>query len=159
LLRKDFDVLGTAHDGRGIIDLARKKPSEVIVMDIGMPSLNGIEAMRILRDEGCSSRILFLTMHTDLMLVEEALRAGASGFVLKFCDTTEFVTAVRLVAKGTTYVTPQLAGDLVSSLLKNGSGGASSETLTAVQRKILQFLAEGKTMKEAANILGIRTRT
>jgi DNA-binding NarL/FixJ family response regulator len=160
LLRQDFNVLGTARDGRSLIEMARQKRPEVIVMDIAMPSLNGIDATKILQKEGCEAKILFLTMHADLPLVEEAFRAGASGFLLKVCDSMEFVKAIHSVARGTTYITPLLAGDLVSSLMKVGSRGMPGEMpLTLRQREVLQLLAEGKTMKEAATIMGISTRT
>jgi DNA-binding NarL/FixJ family response regulator len=160
LLRQDFNVLGTARDGRSLIEMARKKRPEVIVMDIAMPSLNGIDATKILQKEGCEAKILFLTMHADLPLVEEAFRAGASGFLLKVCDSVEFVKAIHSVARGTTYITPLLAGDLVSSLMKVGPRGMPGEMpLTLRQREVLQLLAEGKTMKEAATIMGISTRT
>src|SRR5262249_38247088 len=160
LLRQDFNVVGTAHDGRSLIEMARQKRPEVIVMDIAMPSLNGIDGARILQKEGCSANVLFLTMHADLPLVEEAFRAGASGFLLKVCDSVEFVKAIQSVARGTTYITPLLAGDLVSSLMKVGPRKTSPEMpLTVRQREVLQLLAEGKTMKEAANIMGISTRT
>ena len=160
LLRQDFNVLGTARDGRSLIEMARLKRPEVIVMDIAMPTLNGIDATKILQKEGCEAKILFLTMHADLPLVEEAFRAGASGFLLKVCDSSEFVKAIHAVARGTTYITPLLAGDLVSSLMKVGPRGTPGEMpLTLRQREVLQLLAEGKTMKEAATIMGISTRT
>jgi DNA-binding NarL/FixJ family response regulator len=160
LIHNDFDVLGTARDGRTLIEMAKEKRPDVIVMDISMPSLNGIDATRILRQEGCTARILLLTMHADLPLVEEAFRAGACGFVLKICDAAEFVKAVQCVARGTTYITPLLAGDLVSSLITAGPRAPSRETpLTGRQREVLQLLAEGKTMKEAAALMGISTRT
>jgi DNA-binding NarL/FixJ family response regulator len=158
LLRQDFNVVGTARDGRSLVEIARQKRPEVIVMDIAMPSLNGIDATRILQKEGCGSKILFLTMHADLPLVEEAFRAGASGFLLKVCDSAEFVKAIHSVARGTTYITPLLAGDLVSSLMRP-RGMSREMPLTVRQREVLQLLAEGKTMKEAANVMGISTRT
>jgi DNA-binding NarL/FixJ family response regulator len=107
----------TARDGRSLINMARQNRPDVIVMDIAMPSLNGIDATRILQKEGCSAKILFLTMHADLSIAEEAFRAGASGFLLKVCDAEQFVKAIQTVAKGETYITPLLAGDLISSLM------------------------------------------
>jgi DNA-binding NarL/FixJ family response regulator len=99
-------------------------------------------------------------MHADLPLVEEAIRAGASGFVLKVCDAEEFVKAIQTVAKGMTYITPLLAGDLVSSLMRVGPQGLSREMpLSLQQREVLQLLTEGKTMKEVAAIMGISKRT
>jgi len=159
-LRQDFNVLGIAHDGRSLIEMAMKKRPEVIVMDIAMPSLNGIDATRILQKEGCSARILFLTMHADLSLVEEAFRAGASGFLLKVCDLEELIKAIQTVSEGARYITPLLAGDLISFLTVGPSRAASSEMpLSGRQREVLQLLAEGKTMKEAAGLMGISTRT
>jgi DNA-binding NarL/FixJ family response regulator len=141
--------------------MARKKRPDVIVMDIAMPSLSGIDATRILRKEGCSAKILFLTMHADLSLAEEAFRAGASGFLLKVCDAEEFVKAIQTVAKGETYITPLLAGDLISSLMTVGHRRSASPEipLTVRQREVLQLVAEGKTMKETAALMGISART
>jgi DNA-binding NarL/FixJ family response regulator len=157
LLREDFNVIATARDGRSVVELARKKRPEVIVMDIAMPCLNGIDAMRILQKENCSSRVLFLTRYADLPLVEEALHAGASGFVLKVCDPAEFVKAIQSVAKGTTYVTP-LVGDLRSSLLKSDCNQPPSEIpLNVHQPKMVQLLTKGKSSKEAA--ITLRTST
>jgi DNA-binding NarL/FixJ family response regulator len=124
-----------------------------------MPSLNGIDAMRTLKEEGSDAKFLFLTMHSELRLVEEAFRLGASGFLLKLADTAELIAAIQAVAKGARYVTPMLAGDLVSSLLKNKFRDTSAGPLNAVQHKVLQLLSEGKTMREAGRVLGISTRT
>ena len=161
LLQQDFDVLGAARDGRSLIEMARKNRPDVIVMDVAMPSLNGIDATRILQKEGCSAKILFLSMHADLLLVEEAFRAGASGFLLKVCDAEEFVKAIQAVAKGETYITPLLAGDLISSLMTVGHRRAASPEmpLTVRQREVLQLLAEGKTIKETAAVIGLSMRT
>jgi len=159
-LQQHFNVLGAARDGHSLIEMAKQKQPEVIVMDIGMPSLNGINTTRILQDEGCQAKVLFLTMQADLPLAEEALRAGAFGVVLKVCDMAELVRAIQAVAQGSTYVTPILGGDLVLSLLKNGPRSSCSEMLlTKDQRKVLQLLVEGKTMNEAAFIIGISKRT
>jgi DNA-binding NarL/FixJ family response regulator len=160
LLRQDFNVVGVARDGRTMVEMAKTKRPDVIVTDISMPHLNGIDAARILRKDLRSAKFVFLTMHADLPLVEEAFRVGASGFVLKMCDATEFVKAIRSVANGSTYITPLLAGDLISVLMTAGSKASSREApLTSRQREVLQLLAEGKTMKEAAALMGISTRT
>jgi len=160
LVRQDFDVVGVARDGRALVEMARQHRPDVIVTDISMPQLNGIDAARILRKEAITSRLLFLSMHADLPLVEEAFRVGASGYVLKACGGEEFVKAIKCVAKGATYITPLLAGDLISTLLTTGPHEISREsTLTLRQREVLQLLAEGKTMKEVATLLGISTRT
>src|SRR5690349_8745946 len=116
LIRQEFDVVGVARNGRAMIEMAKEKRPDVIVTDISMPELNGIDAARILRKELESARLLFLTMHSDLPLVEDAFRAGASGFLLKLCSAEEFIKAVQSVARGSTYITPLLAGDLISTL-------------------------------------------
>jgi len=160
VLRQDFDVVGVARDGRSMIEMAKDKRPDVIVSDISMPHLNGLDAARILRKELRSVKFLFLTMHADLPLVEEAFRVGASGFVLKMCDAGEFVKAIHSVAKGSIYITPLLAGDLISVLMTAGPKESPRESpLTSRQREVLQLLAEGKTMKETASVMGISTRT
>jgi DNA-binding NarL/FixJ family response regulator len=160
LLRHEFEVVGVARDGRTLIEMAKEKRPDVIVVDISMPHLNGIDATRMLRKDVPSAKCVFLSMHADLPLVEEAFRVGASGFVLKMCDLSEFVEAIKSVAKGATYITPLLAGDLISVILTAAAKGPAQDTpLTARQREVLQLLAEGKTMKEAAALMGISTRT
>jgi DNA-binding NarL/FixJ family response regulator len=159
LLRQEFEVVGVAGDGRTMIEMAKDKRPDVIVTDISMPHLNGIDAARIIRKEVPSSRFLFLTMHADLPLAEEAVRVGASGFILKTCDLSEFVKAIQSVAKGATYITPLLAGELVSTLMTGRLQTPRDTPLSSRQREVLQLLAEGKTMKEAAALMGISTRT
>jgi DNA-binding NarL/FixJ family response regulator len=160
LIRQEFDVVGVARDGRAMLEMARQYRPNVIVTDISMPHLNGIDAARILLKEASSAKLLFLSMHADLPLVEEAFRAGASGYLLKICSADEFVRAIQCVAKGTTYITPLLAGDLISNLLTAGTAETHRDApLTLRQREVLQLLAEGKTMKEVAGQLGISTRT
>jgi DNA-binding NarL/FixJ family response regulator len=159
-VRRDFDVVGIARDGRALVEMAKQTRPDVIVTDISMPHLNGLDAARILKKELTSAKLLFLSMHADLPLVEEAFRAGASGYLLKLCGADEFLKAIQCVAKGATYITPLLAGDLISNLLTMGPQEISRDaTLTVRQREVLQLLAEGKTMKEVAALLGISTRT
>src|SRR5262245_61589710 len=112
LIRQEFEIVGVVRDGRALVEMAKEKRPDVIVTDISMPNLNGIDAARILRKEASTSKLLFLTMHSDLALVEEAFRVGASGYVLKLCGADEFVKAIQSVARGATYITPLLAGDL-----------------------------------------------
>jgi DNA-binding NarL/FixJ family response regulator len=160
LVRQEFEVVGIAHDGRAMVEMAKQFRPDVIVTDISMPHLNGIDGARLLRKEGNRAKLLFLSMHADLPLVEEAFRAGASGYVPKLCSAEEFVKAVKCVARGGTYVPPQFAGDLISTLLSTPQQGVARETqLTLRQREVLQLLAEGKTMKEIGVLLGISTRT
>lgn len=160
LVRQEFDLVGVVRDGRALLDIARQRRPDVIVTDISMPQLNGIDAVRILSKEGNPAKILFLTMHADLPVVTEAFRAGASGYILKLCGADEFVKAIQSVARGITYITPLIAGDLISTLLTAKETERPRETtLTVRQREVLQLLAEGKTMKEVATVLGISTRT
>jgi DNA-binding NarL/FixJ family response regulator len=160
LVRQEFDLIGVARDGRTLIEMARLYRPDVVMTDISMPHLNGIDAARILLKDANPARILFLTMHTDLPLVEEAFRAGASGYILKLGGADECVKAIQCVARGATYITPLLAGDLISTLLTARTTESSRNApLTLRQREVLQLLAEGKTMKEVAALLGISTRT
>lgn len=159
LLQKDFDVLGTAMDGHSLVEMARRKRPEVIVTDLTMPSMNGIQAMRVLRKERSSAKILVVTMHSELPMIEEAFRAGASGIVIKASSPEEFVRAVHFVADGATYITPLLAGDLIASLMKARATNATQEILTVRQREVVRLLAEGNTMKQVAAFMGISTRT
>jgi len=159
-LRQDFNIAGVAHNGRDLIEMARQFRPDVIVTDISMPQLNGLDAARILRKEVSTARLLFLTMHSEVSLVEEALRAGASGYVLKMCGIEELTKAIRFVVNGSTYITPLISGELISTLVTAGPNGRSNgPRLTLRQREVLQLLAEGKTMKEVAAVLGISTRT
>jgi DNA-binding NarL/FixJ family response regulator len=160
VIRQEFDIVGIANNGRAMVELANEKRPDVIVTDISMSDLNGIDAARILRRDGNPAKLLFLSMHSDLPLVEEAFRAGASGYLLKLCSPEELVKAILCVARGATYITPLLAGDLISTLLTVGATEAPRESaLTIRQREVLQLLAEGRTMKEVAQQLGISTRT
>ena len=160
ILRRDFEVVGVARDGRTMIEIAKEKRPDVIVTDITMPNLSGIDGARILRQDIPSIKILFLTMHSDLPMVGAAFRAGASGFVLKTCDTNELVKAIHSIANGSTYITPLLAEDMISILIIIDPEKPSRDTpLTSRQREVVQLLADGKTMKEAASLMGISTRT
>src|SRR5215468_10384715 len=160
LLRRNFDVVGVARDGRTMIEMAKETRPDLIVTDITMPDLSGIDAARMLRQDIPSIKILFLTMHSDLPLVREAFRVGASGFVLKICDLSELVKAIHSIANGSTYITPQLAEDLISILVTTDPKAPSRDTpLTSRQSEVVQLLADGKTMKEAAALMGISART
>lgn len=160
LLGKEFEVVGAARDGRSMLEMARLHHPEIIVLDVSMPQLNGIDAARILRKEAISAKVLFLSMYADLPLVEEAFRTGASGYVLKLGSSDELIKAIQCISRGGTYVSPVLAGDLISTLVTTGPQLNSRQTiLTPRQREVLQLLAEGKTMKEIGALLNISTRT
>ncbi len=160
LVREQFDLIGIAHDGRALLEMAREHRPKVIVTDISMPHLNGIDAVRILMKEGNPAKCVFLTMHSDPPIVTEAFRAGAAGYVLKTCAADEFLKAIQCAARGGTYITPLVAGDLVSLLVNGKVADVHDKAiLTVRQREVLQLLAEGKTMKEVATQLGISPRT
>jgi DNA-binding NarL/FixJ family response regulator len=160
MIGQKFDIVGTARDGRTLVELAKSKRPDIIVTDITMPELNGLDAARIIRQDLPSVRFIFLTMHTDLPLVEEAFRVGATGYLLKLGDGDELLKAIQAVARGGTYITPRLAGDLISLLVSEGAQHSTKNAgLTLRQRQVLQLLAEGKTMKEVASQLAISTRT
>jgi DNA-binding NarL/FixJ family response regulator len=159
ILQRDFEVVGVAKDGRKMVEIAQSKQPDVIVTDVSMPHLNGIDAVRILRKDLSFTKFLFLTMYADLPVAEEAFRAGASGFVLKICGTAELMKAIRSVAAGQTYVTPLIAGDLISTLMTAREQVPTHASLPSRQREVLQLLAAGKTMKEIAAKLGISKRT
>jgi DNA-binding NarL/FixJ family response regulator len=160
LLGDEFEVVGVARDGRTMVDLARLHKPDVIVADVSMPQLSGIEAAHILRTESVASRILFLSTDADLGVVQEAFRTGAAGFLLKIGGVDELVKAIMTVSRGGTYITPLLAGDFISSLVKPGAFTERQQyALTMRQREVLQLLAEGNTMKEIGARLKISTRT
>ena len=158
-LQKHCQVLGIARDGNTLIEMTRQYKPDVILSDISMPYLNGIDAARLILKERRGTKILFLSMHADPMLVEEAFAAGARGFVTKTTGSDELLRAIQVVSRGETYITPLLAGELISILTTVGPQNARQQSLTVRQRQTLQLLAEGKTMKEAAAIMNISTRT
>src|SRR5207247_3097238 len=158
LLAKEFDVVGVARDGGALVDMAEHLQPDIIVVDISMPEVDGIDAARILQKEGNRAKILFLSMYADLPLVEEAFRTGASGYMLKSGGVDELVKAIQCVSRGGTYVTP-LLGDLISALLATGPQNCRTATLTPRQIEILRLLAEGRTMKEIGEMLNITRRT
>ncbi len=160
LLSTEFDLIGVAQDGRELVETARELQPDVIVADITMPHLNGIDAMGRLREEGNHAPVVFLTMHRDAVYARRALEAGASGFVLKHSASVELVTAVRAALEGQTYITPQLAGEVFGSMMQGSDVGTDpAASLTLRQREVLQLLAEGRSAKETAAVLSISTRT
>lgn len=158
LLSAEFDVVGQVADGRALIASAEQLRPDVIVVDISMPLLNGLEAGRQIKQRQPDVKLVFLTMNEDAHLATEAFRCGASGYLLKSSAASELAAAIREVVQGRSYVTPMITGDLVGSLLRPDTVSSSNE-LTPRQREVLQLLAEGKSMKEVAGVLNLTTRT
>ena len=160
LLQEEFELTGTAENGLALIELASKLKPDVIVTDISMPLLNGIDAVPKLREAGVESKIVFLTMHPDVVFATRAIAAGASGYVLKHSAPDELVAAIREALRGGTFVSAALRNPAVDELMDPTRRHVkSSIELTARQREVLQLLAEGKSAKEIAGILNISSRT
>jgi DNA-binding NarL/FixJ family response regulator len=160
LLEPEFEVVGVVADGRELVAAAKKHRPDVIVADVTMPSLNGIEAAVQLREAGVEAKVVFLTMHRDVAYARRAMEVGAAGFVLKHSAASELVTAVREALRGRTYVTPLIAGELLQAYREGDSGPRDSpQRLTARQREVLQLFAEGSSAKEVAAVLKISIRT
>jgi DNA-binding NarL/FixJ family response regulator len=160
LLKDSFELVGLVHDGRALLEAEEKLRPDVIVTDISMPLLNGLDAIRQLRTRRPRAKIVVLTMHRETSLAAEAFHAGVSGYLLKTSPGEELVDAIRQVAQGKSYVTTLLAKDLITLLMEAGSpAGSEDRLLTPRQREVLQLIAEGRTMKEASSILNISPRT
>ena len=158
LLAADYDVVGQVNDGRALLDAAERLHPDVIVLDISMPLLNGLEAGRLLQQRLRHVKLVFVTMNEDPELAAEAFRSGASAYILKRSAVSELTTAIREVMAGRTYITPLVAAELVGSLL-NQDVDQSGGPLTSRQREVLQLLAEGFSMKEVASELKLTPRT
>jgi len=160
LLAPEFDLVGVVEDGRALLGEAGRLRPDVIVADITMPHLNGIDALIRLRQSGDATPVVFLTMHRDATFARRALDAGASGFVLKHSASVELVAAIRAALQGKTYLTPQLAGEVLEAMKEGPDPDADPvSSLTPRQREVLQLLAEGRSAKEIASNLDISTRT
>src|ERR1700730_7635865 len=158
LLQKKFDLVGVVHDGRAVVDAAEKLCPDVFITDLSMPGLNGVDAIREIRQRRPGTKVLVLTMHRDTQLAVDAFKAGASGYVLKVSPAEELYRAIEEVAEGRGYVTSLLAKDLITLLLE-ARNRTNDEPLTPRQRAVLQLIAEGRTMKEVASVLAISPRT
>jgi DNA-binding NarL/FixJ family response regulator len=158
LLSEDCDVVGQASDGRALVAAAEELKPDVIVLDISMPILNGVEAARQIKQKLRNVKLVFLTMNEDADLAAEAFRAGASAYLLKRSAASELPLAIREVMQGRSYVTPLMTEGLVESLLQPEHRTPAHE-LTPRQREVLQLLAEGRSMKEVASVLNLTPRT
>jgi len=160
LLESEFEVLDVVEDGRALLERAHALKPDVIVADIAMPHLNGIDALARLKQLDDRVRVVFLTMHRNVAYARRALDAGALGYVLKHAAPNELTIAVRAALDGKTYLTPTLAGEVLRDLKSHPEqAGDPVASLTPRQREILQLLAEGDSAKQVAATLGISART
>ena len=158
LLETQFEIIGVVPDGRALLTAALQQKPDVIILDIGMPLLNGIDAGRELKKLVPRTRLVVLTMNEDPDIAREALRHWASAYLVKKSAGTELTQAVREVLKGKSYVTPRLAQKLMDEFVRDPRLGRTKE-LTPRQREVLHLLAEGRTMKETADLLHLTPRT
>ena len=160
LLSDEFELVGVVEDGRALLEAARKLRPDVIVADITMPHLNGIDALVRLKHDEIQVPVVFLTMHVEVAYARRALEAGAAGFVLKHSAPAELVSAIRAALDGRTYVSPAVAGDVLRVInQKPEKAGDPVASLTPRQREILQLLSEGRSAKEIGDTLAISART
>jgi DNA-binding NarL/FixJ family response regulator len=159
LLEPHYEVVATVSDGRALLTAASTLKPDVILLDIGMPLLNGLEAARQLKNKLPAVRLIFLTMQEDPELAVEAMRAGASGYLLKTSASSELLHAIQEALKGKTYVTPRISKGMEKSFIRDPRGRQKPKSLTPRQCEVVQLLAEGKSMKEIADVLHVTPRT
>lgn len=159
LLEPEFEVVGTFGDGRSLLEAAPQLKPNVIVLDIGMPIMNGLNAGQRIKRLMPAVKLIYLTMNHDQDMAAEAFRFGANGYLLKNSPGSELVAAIREVARGGSYVTSLMTEDVVGSLTRHFKKLKSTNDLTMRQKEVLQLLAEGRSMKEAGFILNVSHRT
>lgn len=159
LLEPEFEVVGAVADGRALLEAAQTLIPDVIVLDITMPLLNGLEAARQIRGILPQTKMIFLTMNLDPDMATEALRMGASGYLLKTSAASELTKAIRNALHGLKYVTPAMKQELENAFIIDPRGDEKPQTLSPRQREVLQLLVEGRPMKEIADILDLTPRT
>jgi DNA-binding NarL/FixJ family response regulator len=159
LLEPEFDVVGVVTDGRALIEAAGELRPHIVILDIAMPHLNGLDAGENIKQKNGSIKLVFLTMDTSPDLAAEAFRRGASGYVLKQCSGDELLIAVRRVLRGQSYLPPLITKQTVEFLLRSGATYRQEKHISGRQREVLQLLAEGRSMKEIAYTLGVKPGT
>ena len=157
----DIEIVGEADNGRDTVKLVRQLEPEVVIMDVAMPDLNGVDATVQIKNADVESRILALSMHGDGQYVRGMLQAGASGYILKDCASEELATAIRTVMKGRVYVSPDVAGTIVGDYVQHLSGEvtATAPTLSSREREVLQLIAEGRSTADIAELIHVSVKT
>jgi len=151
------DLVGQVNDGLQLVSETRRLGPDVVISDLTMPGMSGIDAMRELKAEGTTARFIFVTIHTEAHLAAQALRAGAAGYLLKHSAGEELIDAIRAVLDGRTYITTLLTAAVVKALTEQTD--TREQAITGRQRDVLRLLAQGKRMKEIADLLGLSART
>lgn len=159
LLEPHYDVVATVADGRSLLEVAPQTNPDVIIVDIGMPLLNGLEAGLRLKRKMSNVKLIFLTMYDDPDLAVEAMRCGASGYLLKTSGAEELLRAIQMALRCERYVTPLIAQSVQDSFMENPVARGREKEVTPRQREIVQLLAEGNSMKQVASVLNIKIRT
>ena len=160
LLEPEFELVDTVEDGRALVAAADKLKPDVIIADISMPLLNGIEAGRQIKKSDPNMKIIFLTMHEDVGYASEAFQAGAAGYLVKRSTPDELVTAIHVVLKGRVYLSPMIAKDVMYYYMEGPPEPKKQfSILTARERKVLELVAEGRTHKKVATVLSISIKT
>jgi len=157
LLASEVELVATVSNGNELLSAARRLLPDLVVADVTMPVLGGLDALRTLRSAGLDTRFVILTVHADASIAAEAIRAGASAYVVKEAAGEELLQAIRQAMAGRTYLSPMVAGDVVQRLAQGIPNPA--EALTLRQREVLRLLAEGRRVKEIAGTLGLSVRT
>jgi DNA-binding NarL/FixJ family response regulator len=159
MLEPECDVVATVGDGRALVRIAATLKPQILIVDIGMPLLNGLDAGYQVKQILCSVKLMFLTMNTDPVLAAEAFRIGASAYLLKTDAASELIVAIRRVLNGMSYLSPAIAKETVDLLLRDTESIDEGARLTERQREVLQLLTEGKSMKEVADTLNLTANT
>ncbi len=160
ILESQYELVGTVEDGRALLHAAKELQPDIVILDISMPLLNGIDAAAQLKKICPNAKIIIVTMHADTEYIQSAFEAGATAYVLKRSAVDELEQAIRAAVTGHSYITPLITKDMLNVFLsKSSETSAETHTLTMRQREVLQLLAEGRTAKEIANLLKVSSRT
>jgi DNA-binding NarL/FixJ family response regulator len=160
LLAEDFELVGVVEDGRALVAAAKKLDPDVVVTDISMPHLNGIDAIHQMKRDNPDIKVVVLTMHQNAAYARRALDAGASAYVVKHSAPAELVMAINAALKGKVFIAPSMAGEVLNEMARSRTGDAAGAiSVTPRQREILSLLAEGRSAKEIASALSISART